>query len=195
MPLASSRRALAALLALSLAAEGCAAVRLKEHRHPGPAVSVKVVWDDEGATRLVAGVHARLEPFGDPPLEGVTRADAPLLFDFLKPGLHRLVLTAPGMKPIERTFDLRPERRVSVKVLVDAFERARLEHGDQDDDDDSRGLFVLKVVGAVLVVGLVVLAIAVIDGALDDDDDERCVCETSRRHRRGEAPCWCACHS
>lgn len=197
MPRPSRDRALAACLVLALLGQGCASVHLKEHRHPGPAVSVKVLWDDHGARRLVGGVGVRIEPFDGEPIEAVTRADAPLLIDWLSPGLHRIVLTLPGMAPVERTFDLRPGRRMSVRVDVDAFERRDVEHDDDREEAPDGALFVLKIVGAVLVVGIVVLAIAMIEGALDDDDDDRewrKACEVCRPHRRDDPTCSCSCH-
>lgn len=100
-------------------------MQLKEHRHADPAVSVKVRWDDDGVSRLVGGVRVRLEPLGRHPLEGVTTADAPLLFEGLQAELHRVVLTAPGTAPLVRTFDLPPDRRMSVKVRLAEHDRDR----------------------------------------------------------------------
>lgn len=195
MTRSSPRRALTALLlAMTLVTLGCTAVRLKEHRHPGPAVSVKVVWDDHDVSRLVGGVNVRLEPFGGEPLEGVTRADAPLLFDWLQPGLHRVVLMADGMQPLEQTFDLPPRRRMSVRVLVDALEPTTHDEDAADQDAPPRSTpFVLQAAGKVASV-----TVDLITGwGLERDDEPgewRSACEVCTPHRRDDPLCSCSCH-
>jgi hypothetical protein len=202
-----------AVLVFALALSGCGALRVREHRHPsGSAVSVRVVWDDDGASRLVSGVRVlltRVGPGATPPgpsreLSATTNAHAALFFGELEPGRYRVALSAPGVAEVARTFELPPDRRVSVRVDVDALERTDA-LVQEDPDRSSRAgdvaLTVLKGIGIALVVITVVGIFLIIDGLLDDDcddddDDDDAPCSGCAGHGRWspEHPCRCTCH-
>src|SRR5688500_12896112 len=159
---AARQRAIGALLTVSLSVSGCAGVRVNEHAScsaDSGAVSVRVVWDDGGVSRLVGGVHVALSRVG-PDRTGAVAAQKtgphlPLFFGELEPGRYRLVLSGEGMGTVDRTFDLRPGRRVSVRAEVEALEATRTVHAGHGDTSTSVGegvLYVLKGVGLVLAV-------------------------------------------
>jgi hypothetical protein len=186
---------------LTLALVGCSAVRVNEHRldGPGSAVNVRVVWDDDGTSRHVAGITVALYRVGPdeagPWATEKTRADRGLAFNMLPAGRYRVVLSAQGMSSVDRTFDLRPGRRVSVRVKVEALEgepRGTLDGHGSTSGVAEGAVFVLKAIGAVILVvtlvGLIVVAAAVLD---DDDDDD---CEPCDGHRERPRGCRCTCH-
>lgn len=185
------RALLCILLALALATNGCSTVLLASHHHAGSAVSVKVLWDDDGEARLVGGIDCTLRRLG-PGLPDVvhlseTRADVPLYFGDLEPGRYQLTLAASGLGVVEERFDVRPGRRVSLRVLVDAFEAP---DGERRGGAAEGALFVLKVVGAVLLV-VVVVGVVLLLATLDDDDDD---CDDCDRVCLGRERCPCTCH-
>jgi hypothetical protein len=184
------RAPLCLLLAVALATNGCSNVLLASHHHAGSAVSVKVLWDDDGEARLVGGIQTTLRRLGpglpDAVYTAPTRADVPLYFGDLEPGRYQLSLSGSGLGVVEERFDVRPGRRMSVRVLVDAFQAP-------DDGGGERAaegaLFVLKVVGAVLLV-VVVVGVVLLLATLDDDDD----CDDCERSCLGRERCPCTCH-
>jgi hypothetical protein len=197
--IASLRRPVSSLLILALAHGGCSAVRVNEHRHAGPgsAVKVRVVWDDDGTSRHVAGITVALYRVGPdeagPWATDTTRADRALLFDQLPAGRYRVVLSGQGLSSVDRTFDLRPGRRMSLRVDVEALEaepQTVVEgHGETSEAADG-AVHVLKVIGTVILVVALVGVVLIIAGALDDDDD----CEPCDGHREHSRDCRCSCH-
>lgn len=184
------RAPLCLLLVGALAMNGCSSVLLASHRHAGSAVSVKVLWDDDGEARLVGGVQATLRRLGpglpDEVRTAPTRADVPLYFGDLEPGRYQLTLEGSGLGVVEERFDVRPGRRVSVRILVDAFEAP---DGERRAGAAEGALFVLKVVGAVLLV-VVVVGVVLLLATLDDCDD----CDDCDRTCLGRERCPCVCH-
>lgn len=184
------RTPLCLLLVVALATNGCSTVLLASHHHAGSAVSVKVLWDDDGEARLVGGIQATLRRLGpglpDEVHTAPTRADVPLYFGDLEPGRYLLTLAASGLGHVEERFDVRPGRRVSLRVLVDAFEAPG---GGESPGAAEGALFVLKVVGAALLV-VVVVGVVLLLATLDDDDD----CDDCDRACLGRERCPCTCH-
>lgn len=197
--IASLHRPVSAALALALV--GCSAVRVNEHRFDGPgsAVNVRVVWDDDGTSRHVAGVTVALYRVGPdeagPWATATTRADRALAFNMLPAGRYRVVLSAEGMGSVDRTFDLRPGRRMSVRALVEALEtepRGTVGGHGSTSEVAEGVVFVLKAVGMVLMVVALVGLVVVVASVLDDDDDDDCgPCDGHRERPRG---CRCTCH-
>jgi hypothetical protein len=193
MPLMRLRRPVGILLMISVTLSGCASsVRIDEHRHDlGSAVSVRVVDEDA----RVGGIDVTLARLADGPpapatqLTATTTADAPVFFGELQPGRYRVALTAPGLARVERTFDLRPDRRASVKVDLAALVPSGESGGS---GAGAAAVEVLKGIGFVLalilIVGLFVLAVAALDSIGDDDDD----CDECHGH--ADDCCACACH-
>lgn len=204
---------ISAPLIVALALSGCGAVRVRDHRHPsGSAVSVRVVWDDGGTSRLVAGVHVTLSRLGEarparpaPPgpgrhLTATTNPYAALFFGELEPGTYLVTLSGPRLSTVDRTFELEPDRRVSVRVAVEALEtlerppRDRVVHEDLETSGASDGvLCVLKGVGLVLAAVTVVGIVLVVAALLDEDDDPCGPCRSHGRWR-SDHDCRCTCH-
>lgn len=196
--LASLHRPLGLLLVAALALQGCSAVRVNEHTYDGSgsAVSVRVVWDDHGISRLVGGIPVSLERLdGAGPqviASGPTGGEVAWLAEGLAPGRYRVVLSG-AVGRVEQTFRLGAGKRVSLRVQVEVEETsAAAPPGPGLAETVAEGtVFVLKAIGVTLavvaVVGLLVLAVAL---DADDDEDEDC----DRCHACEPRRCACSCH-
>jgi len=166
-PLVAAQRPTAAALVVALGLLGCRTTSVQEHDagDVAPSVRVKAYWtDDVGEKRYVGGLLCQLVRHeGEPELVAseYTATEEPLYLGDLEPGRYRLVVRGGGFEKESEEFEVRPGKRVTVRVDVEAAE-TRKAVGDAVTTG-------LTVAGGVVLVSVVV---AVLVLAADDDEDE-----------------------
>lgn len=174
-----ARRMTSLALLPGLTLVSCRATRVNEHDSQGlaPSVQVRARWDSGKGHHLVGGLLCQLvqKVEGQEPRLAAsltTTHESPLLFSDLEPGRYRLVIRGAGEEKLSEEFELRPGRRVTVRVAV----KAAAGDGFKDVGEalaavGKGALIVAAVVGVVVLVGAIVVGVVLLGDDEEEDED------------------------